>query len=97
MRYKLISALRAKIEPARNPWSSWLKVAGVALGVSGRPMTPVDVRVAALSVGNDLGTGGFKWFLDWKVGPAQLVLGTRCLRCGWGHFRDHAVYVFGQC
>lgn len=31
MRYKLIPALRAKIEPARNPWSSWLKVAGVAL------------------------------------------------------------------
>lgn len=76
--HKLIPALHAQMAPANKSWSSWLKVAGIAvggaavvLGVFGNPLTPVAVGVAALTVGKDVGIGGLEWYLDWKNGKTQ--------------------------
>lgn len=76
--HKLIPELHKAMQPAKDSWSSWTKVAGitlggaaVALGIFGSPLTPIAVGVAGLTITKDVGLGGFEWYKDWKSGKSQ--------------------------
>lgn len=76
--HKLIPDLNKAMQPAQQSWSAWIKMAGitaggvaVALGIFGSPLTPVAVGVAGLTLGKDVGLGGFEWYRDWKNGKSQ--------------------------
>jgi len=76
--HKLIPDLNKAMQPAQQSWSAWIDMAGiaiggvaVALGIFGSPLTPVAVGVAGLTLGKDVGLGGFKWYQDWKSGKSQ--------------------------
>lgn len=76
--HRLIPELHSAMQPAQDSWKKWLKSASIALGgvavvlgVLGSPLTPVGLGIAGITLGKDLGLGGFEWYRDWKSGKQQ--------------------------